>query len=314
MKPPHRPTLPLGIDFGRNRIRVALAALDPAGKPKLVAVATRDTTADPAAVVRDAVEELATSERRCVIGIAPPDALLRVVTLPSMSRFERSRAAVFQAARFVDYPTAHAALSLRRLEDDRHWVLGIARRSALQARLAAAKRARLTPLAIDDVGLALARVYADVDGTIDVTDATTRLTIFAQPIPYVRDVPIGATLLTDGIARSLGVDPAIAEERKRSIGFGGAGEAQRDELIGAVAEMLAGARSAGYTEVRRLVMIGNGARVPGLPEALERATGYGIRLAELAAETSDTLPADVLRAAAADWSVAYGLCLWDVAS
>jgi Tfp pilus assembly PilM family ATPase len=293
-------TLPLGIDFGRTRIRVALSARAADGAPTLLAVAARPAAGDPARALRDAIGELATRERRCVLGIARPDALVRVVSLPPMSRFERTRAATFQAARYIDYPVADAAISLNAL-DERQWTLGIARRAAIDARLAAAKHA-------------LARAQSGVDGTIDISDDVTRLTIFAQPVPYVADVALGAMLFTEGIARSLGIDAAAAEERKRTIGFAGAGEAQRDAVIDGIAEMLARARSAGYTEIRRLAMIGNGSRVPGLPEAIERATGYGVRLAALDPSVSGVLPPDVLRAAGADWSVAYGLSLWDTAA
>jgi Tfp pilus assembly PilM family ATPase len=309
-----RRTLPLGIDFGRSRIRVALCARTDAGRPTLLAVASRPTGTDPERALRDALRELATAERRCVIGIAQPDACVRVVALPPMSRFERSRAATFAAARYIDYPVGDAAISLNPLADGQRWTLGIARRAALDARITAAKRAKLIPLAVDDVAFALARAHAGIDGTIDISDDLTRLTIFAQPLPYVAGVALGAMTFTEGIARSLGIDAAAAEERKRTIGFAGAGEAQRDAVIDAIADMLARARAAGHTDVRRLAMIGNGSRVPGLPEAVERATGYGVRLAALDAEISDVLPPDVLRAAGADWSVAYGLALWELAA
>jgi Tfp pilus assembly PilM family ATPase len=309
-----RPTLPLGIDFGRSRIRVALCARAANGRPTLIAVAARAHGGDPERALREAVHELGTAERRCVLGIGAPDALLRVISLPAMSRFERGRAAVFQAARYIDYPVADAAISLVPLTGDARWTLGIARRVAIEARVAAAKRAKLVPLAIDDVAFALRRAHGDADGTIDISDDVTRLTIFAQPIPFVADVALGAMLFTEGIARALGIDADAAEERKRTIGFAGAGEAQRDAVIDAIADMLARARAAGHTEIRRLAMIGNGSRVPGLPEAIERATGYGVRLAALDVGVSDVLPADVLRAAGADWSVAYGLSLWDAAA
>jgi Tfp pilus assembly PilM family ATPase len=260
------------------------------------------------------VHELATHERRCVLGITHPDAVLRVLALPAMPAFERTRVATLQAARFIDYPVAEAAISLTPLDAPQRWTLGIARRTALQARLAAARAAKLVPLAIDDVAFALARVHDDADGTIDISESATRLTIFARPLPFVADLPIGAADLTEGIARSLGIDASAAEERKRTIGFGGAGEAQRDELIDGIVAMLASARAAGHTEVRRLVTIGNGSRIPGLAEAIERATGCGVRLAALDADVSTTLPPDVLRAAGADWSVAFGLCLWDTAA
>jgi cell division ATPase FtsA len=120
--------------------------------------------------------------------------------------------------------------------------------------------------------------------------------------------------LTEAIAQSLGIDTARAEERKRAIGFGGAGETRRDALIDGLASLLATARATSRTEIHRLVMVGSGSRVPGLAEAIERATGYAVRPATLDADVSDRVPPDVLRAAAPDWSLAYGLSTWMTAS
>jgi Tfp pilus assembly PilM family ATPase len=307
-------TLPLGVDLGAHRVRVALARRDAHGRPDLVAVATRDTGCDPVAALRDAVRELATRERRCILGMTHPDAVMRTIALPPMPAFERMRVAGLQAARFIDYPVADAAISLTPLAVPQRWSLGIARRAAMHARITAAKGARLIPLAIDDVAFALARVHGDADGAIDISASSTRLTIFAEPLPFVADIALGADALTEGIARSLGIDATAAEERKRTIGFGGAGEAQRDLLIDGILAMIASARAEGHAGIRRLVTIGNGSRVPGLAEAIERASGYGVRAAALEATVSATLPPDVLRAAGADWSIAFGLCLWDRAA
>ena len=81
----------------------------------------------------------------------------------------------------------------------------------------------------------------------------------------------------------------------------------------AIASVLAGARGAGHTNIRVLATVGNGSRIPGLADAIERAVGYGVRRATFSLGISDTLPADVLRAAATDWSVAFGLSVWEQA-
>jgi len=307
-------TLPLGIDIGHRRVRIALAASEPGAAPKLLAVAARDHDGDPAGALLDALEELHTPERRCVLALAPPDALLCSADFPAMSRRERLCAARFEAARFIDYPIAEAAVSIVRTSTQQRWAIGVVRRSALAASLGAARNARLRPLAVDDMALALHRAHPAANGVIDVGDDATRLALFGGQVPYIARLPIGGARLTDAIARSLGIDAAAAEERKRRIGFGGAGDAQRDALIAALGEAFADARAGGYTDVRSIVLCGNGSRIPDFDAAIERATGQAVRAAAFAPETSDTLPPDVLRAAAADWSVAYGLSLWSVAA
>jgi Tfp pilus assembly PilM family ATPase len=304
-------TLPLGIDIGRRRVRVALTERVARGSAKLLAVAARDHDGDPAAALEDALGELQTRERRCVLALAPPDALLCVADFPPMLPWERAGAARFEAARFVDYPIAEAAVSLVRIPTQQRWAIGIARRASLDALLSTVEGAGLRPLAVDDLAFALRRAHPAADGVIDIGDDATRLTLFGEAIPYVVRLPIGGQRLTAAIAQSLGIDAAAAEERKRQTGFGGV---PNDAFLEALGAAFADARAAGYTEVRDVVLCGNGSRIPGLAGAIERATGHAVRPATLPAECSDTVPPDVLRAAGADWSAAYGLSLWSIAS
>jgi Tfp pilus assembly PilM family ATPase len=307
-------TLPLGVDIGQRRVRVALTAAAGAGPPKLLAVAAHDHDGDPAEALRWAIEDLQTPERRCVLALTPPDALLCAAEFPAMTPWERLSAARFEAARFIDYPIAEAAVSLVRINAAQRWAIGVVRRSALAATLGVAKRAQLRPLAVDDVAFALRRSHRDAGAVIDVGNEATRLTIFGASIPYVTRLPIGGAAMTEAIAQSLGIDAAMAESRKRNLGFGGAGDAPRDALIAALSEALADARAGGYNGVRNIVLCGNGSRIPGFVAAIERATGYAAAPATLPPDCSDTLPPDVLRAAAPDWSVAFGLSLWSSAA
>lgn len=307
-------TLPLGVDIGQRRVRVALTTTAHGAPPKLLAVAGHDHDGDPAEALRWAIEDLQTQERRCVLALAPPDALLCTAEFPAMSPWERVSAARFEATRFIDYPIAEASVALVRTQAQQRWAIGVVRRSALAAVLGVAKRAQLRPLAVDDMAFALHRSHPDADAIIDVGNDATRLTMFGATIPYVTRLPLGGTAMTEAIAQSLGIDAGTAEERKRSVGFGGAGDAPRDALIAALAEAFADARASGYTGIRNIVLCGNGSRIPDFGTAIERATGYVVLPATLPPDCSDTLPPDVLRAAAPDWSVAYGLSLWSIAS
>jgi type IV pilus assembly protein PilM len=307
-------TLPLGVDIGGQRVRIALTAHGPDDTPKLLAVAAREHGGDPAGALIDALEELQTSERRCVLALGPPDALLCAVDLPPMTPWERRSAARFEAARFVDYPIGEAAVSLSRTRVTQRWTLGIVRRAALARALDAAKAARLRPVAVDHAAFALQRAHPTADGAIDVGSGATRLTLFGDSLPYALEWPIGGARLTDAIAQSLGLDVAAAEARKRQIGFGGAGEEPRAALLAALAQGFSDARAGGYRDVRNVVLCGNGSRVPGLGAEIARATGHDVQSATLPPSCSDTLPPDVLRAAAPDWSIAYGLTLWSIAT
>lgn len=307
-------TLPLGVDVGARRVRVALTARTLGTPPKLLAVAAREHGGDPSGALVDALEELQTAERRCVLALGPPDAVLCAAHLPPMTPWERSSAACFEAARFIDYPVADAAVALVRTHLAHRWALGIVRRSSLASALGVAKRARLRPIAVDDAAFALQRAHPSAGGAIDVGADATRFTLFGDPLPFATEVPIGGAQLIGAIAQSLGVDAAAAEERMRQTGFGGAGDAPLEALLAALARAFADARSAGFGAVGTIVLCGNGSRTPGFAAAIERAIGHGVVPATLPPHSSDTLPPDVLRAAAADWSMAYGLSLWSIAS
>ena len=94
--------MPLGLDLGSTRVRLASAHCN-------AAVATRDlpddavtpeAIAEPdlvAAIVEDLRHELGSKERRCVLSLNAQAAVLRGVRFPNMSTMERRQAARFEA-------------------------------------------------------------------------------------------------------------------------------------------------------------------------------------------------------------------------
>ncbi|HEV2737767.1 MAG TPA: pilus assembly protein PilM [Candidatus Elarobacter sp.] len=311
MKRPN--TLPLGVDVGAARTRVALLERDASGAPRLVAVAARPTGDDAGAAIAAACAELATGERRCVLALGPADAVVRTAAFPAMRRTERARAARFEASRFVAYPLHEAAVRVHGDAGDR-CIVGIARRCALDARVLAAKRARLRPLAVDDAAFALMRAFPYADAIIDVGERATVLVLPNDPLPTVHAFATGGQAFTDAVVASLGVDETTAEQRKRSIGLAGAGDHARDALVEQLATALIEHRASARTEPRAIALAGNGARLAGFADALERAVAIPVRLGALPVDGSRGLPPDVVRAASPDWGLAYGLALWNTAA
>jgi Tfp pilus assembly PilM family ATPase len=307
-----RATLPLGIDIGTLRTRVALLELDAARQPRLIAVAMRPTGDDPARAVAEAVAELPTRERRCVLALGPREATLRTATFPPLSRRERDRAARFEAGRTLGYPIAAAAIRVVGIDAAR-CVIGAAKRTALDARLAAARRARLRPLGVDDAGLALCRAFPAADAIVDVGQLGTTLVLRDEPIPSVRAFAVGGYAFTAAAAEALGIDDDAAEERKRNHGLAGAGERARDALVEQLASAIVEARAVSRTEVRLVALAGNGSRLAGFASALERAIAIPVSAAGLPAHAA-ALPPDVVRAGSPDWALAYGLALWTLAA
>jgi Tfp pilus assembly PilM family ATPase len=303
-------TLPLGIDLGAARVRVALAHRAPDGRAELVAVATRPLENDPVSALTDAVAELKTRERRCVFGLGEPRALLRSIRFPAMRRTERERTARFEATQFVDYPIREAVVKVIPLGSDGDAVIGVVRKDVIGSLVSLAHTAQLRVCAVDNNAFALRRALPDVDAVLDIGVDHSRLHIFTGHFPIGRQLPVGGAAFTQAIARALGCDLATAERRKLTHGLAGCGEAARDLLVADIANALAECRSAGFGDVREIALVGNGSRLGDLPASIERAAAVRVRPAAFAPEISPTLPPDVLRAAAPDWCLAYGLSLW----
>jgi len=316
-------TLPLGVDFGTTRVRVAFAA-STGKETKLQAVATRDVPSgvidagavtEPnfvAAVLEDAVKELRTPERRCVCAVGEPDAVLRTITLPTMTGVERERCARFEAERYVDFPVAEAIVRMQAADrSSGSWALGIARTKAVSSRRQALRSAGLQPLAIDYDGCALKRVLRHYDAAIDVGQRRTTVHVLSRHVPSCFHVFAGGATVTGAIARDLSIDETTAENRKRLHGTAGAGEAGRVCLLNELLDLVGQAKR--LAELRRIGLLGNGARLDGFCADLETATGSLCEFAVTDLLRTSPYAEDVVEAAAPDWTLAAALCLWQTA-
>jgi type IV pilus assembly protein PilM len=305
-------TLPLGVDIGSGRTRVALMERCESGASRVIAVAVRPTASEPAQAIAAALTELGTRERRCVLALGPP-AMFRAVEFPALSRRERDRAARFEAARSIAYPIETAVVHIMELDATR-CVLAVAPQRLIGERVAAARSAGLRPIAIDDAAFALRRCVAADAAVVDIGTSATMLVASDEPVPIVRAFATGGRALTEAIARALGIDAGAAEHRKVTIGLAGAGEATRDELVAQLTAALVSIRAAVRTTIRSVVLTGNGGRLAGFGAALEQALAMPVQPARLPDEIVERLPADVVRAASPDWTLACGLALWDAAA
>ncbi len=318
-------SLPLGVDLGSSRVRIALSEYaDRAAR--LVAVAGRDlpedavtaeSIAEPelvAAVIEDAHREIGTRERRCVFSVGAEVASLRLVQFPAMSESERRRAARFEAERIAPWdvgmvPTivrAHAADRARHL-----YGIGIARASALASRSRCVTAAGLRPVAADYEGCAWYRAFPEYDAVLDVGYRRSTLHVFSPAGPLAVVVGGGGAEMTGAIAADLGIDGPAAERRKCLLGNAGAGVAARDEFVQALRAALRKARER-VPSLRRFAVTGNGSRLVGLLEAIESACDVHAERATSGVLASNAYPSDVLRASAQDWTLAVSLAGWSL--
>ena len=308
-------SLPLGVDIGTARLRVAHAVRQQNSRC-VRAVATRDVpagavTADcvsdvdyVAALLEDAVRELNTAERRCVAAVGMPAASLRTLVLPRMTAFERDRTAKFEAARYIDYPIGEALVRLRPIdEQQRLWALGIVRASALQGRAFSMRRAGLRPQGIDDEGCALRRAFPTFDAVVDV--GHHRSTLYLKNSLEAFQTDRGGAGITAGIERDLRLDEPTAEKRKRILGTAGAGERARDALVSELVALVTSARS--VSAAQRVAIVGNGARLPNLVRDIEVASGARCELAVSHVLSGEPYTHDVVASSAPDWTLAAAL-------
>ncbi len=306
-------TLPLGIDVGASRIRVALVHRTASGGSELFAVATRPHGDDPVTALADAVSELRTHERRCVFGLAEPRAILRAAAFPPMRRDERDRAARLEATRYIDYPVREAVVRVVSLGKDGEAVIGVVRKDVISSLVASAHAAKLRVAAVDNSAFAFRRAIPDADAVLDIGLTQSRLHILSGSVPIGHYFFGGGAALTAAIADSLGTDEITAERRKHTHGIAGNAGNAIELLVEDIANALVEFRTSGYGDVRSIALAGNGSRLHELPARIERATAVRVAPATLVPAISSTLPPDVLRAAAPDWTLAYGLALWGAA-
>ena len=313
--------LPLGVDIGTKRLRIACAERSPSGESRICAVVSRDLPSESvsatgeilqpdlaAALIEQAVAELGTRQRSCVASVS--DQALRIIRLPRMGGRERSRAARFEAARFSGWNIDEEPSSIRahRVVDALYAVAAV-RSTVIASRARTLRAAGLRPRAIDSETFALRRALPKADLIIDI--GWERTTMHAPIVEgqCAFSMHLGGAQITRGIARDLAIDEVAAEARKRIVGLAGAGSAQLEQCVAELAHMIE--RCKARTPVAQIAMTGNGARLAGLRAGLESAVHVSVDIPVPDALRGEAYPNDVLEVAAPDWGHAVGLALWD---
>ena len=320
-------SLPLGIDLGTTRVRVAFGEVHREGATRIRAVVARDVpdeavspvyVAQPelvAAVLEEMLTEIGARERRCVLALGAPACALRTMRFPRMSWAERLRAARFEAQRFAGWDLDEEHSLVRTHAFDRRsgsYAVGVTRSSSIASRIAAIRMTKLRAVAVDHDALALRRMFVECDAIVDVGAERTSLHVFGPAGPFSLVSGVGGAGITRGIAAELSIDLPSAERRKRILGCAGAGVAARDDVVAAIAALVDRARA--RAAVGRIVVTGNGARLPGFLRDLDEATGALTQTPVPEILTSGTYPEDVVRAASPDWVLAASLATWSVAA
>lgn len=268
--------LPLGIDLGQSRVRVA--ALAGQGESlRLVGLGCADVTSTPAEALAAALRDLDADQKTAVTMIRTCDASLRSARFPALSNREARRAAYFEGiASFGDEdgPIAVRSMALRHDCGEDRMLIAATPVVAVQQAIAVLMSAGLRASRIDHEGCVLAR--SRQLPLLDIGLRRSTLVALSGGIPIARTIMLGGIHFTNALADELGIDAEMAELRKRTIGLGGAGSVALGEFCATVASELAALRDGEGIATAHLYVSGNGARLPQIIPALERTLAIRI--------------------------------------
>lgn len=300
--------LPLGVDLGEARVRVA--ALSEQGQTlRLLSVGAADVETDLADALSKAIAQLDVRETRGVAMIRACDARLRSARFPDLPNREVQKVARFEGIASFGGDEAVAVRCTLSVSEhgDRRVLIAAARLETVRRVLRVLADAGLRAVRVDHEACALARTGQTP--ILDIGLRRSSLVAVSDGFPTVRSLPMGGALFTQAIADAFGTDGQLAEIRKRTIGLAGAGLAALDTFAVAVAAEVASLRERDGVEVDRLSLCGNGARLEPLAEVLARKLHLPVSVANLASTLSSDLPLEAEIAGAVDWLGAIAAAL-----
>jgi Tfp pilus assembly PilM family ATPase len=301
--------LPLGIDLGESRVRVAALARK-GSAVRLIGIGCADVVGTVEDALAAALREVGSGHARAVTMIRACDARLRSARFPALSSRETRRATYFEGiASFgaEHEPIAVRSMTLRHDCGEERRLIAATRVSTVQRAATILRSARLSPVRIDHEGCVLART-----GQLPLLDIGLRrstLVVSSGGIPIVRTISLGGLDFTNALANEFGTDAGTAEIRKRTIGLGGAGSAALDAFCASIAGEFRALRDDEGLQTNRLRISGNGARLPDLMPALQHLLGLDILPVTLDELLIVDLPSQVASTAALDSFTAVAAAL-----
>lgn len=302
----------VGIDIGAHSLRAVEVANASTDKPVVVkfaevplaGVARAGEVTDPSGLTI-ALKQLWKSEKfsskNVMLGVGSGRVFARDVELPRMTPQQLKQSLQYHVQDILPMPASEAVMDFVSLGEavgtSGPVVTGLlvaAPKAAVLTLVNSVRDAGLTPLGVDLVAFALARVQhratanRGVVAFIDIGAGTTNVVIAADGVPeFVRLVPMGGDDITRALARRMESTEKTAESLKREMGFrqvaSGASADQKaaGETINQIAgELLTSIRTTLQYYVSNnpgrplsaIVLSGGGANLDGLSVGLREYT------------------------------------------
>jgi type IV pilus assembly protein PilM len=335
-----------GLDIGSEILK--MAQVEKRGKKnRLVAIAS--ASSPPRGLLSEAETDLTTlaqaikklrdeakiKTRNVVVALPEDKVFSKVVTFPKLSEKELKAAIKWEAEQYVPIPLEEVTLD--------HQVLGMSRQGSIDKMevflVAAPKRlidklirvltvAGLEPISLETEILALTRGLTtpamEACLLVDLGARASDMAVVEKgQLVFTRSIPTGGEALTRAVAGGLELESAQAEEYKKAYGV----DPQKlegkisavlgpifDSVVVEMEKVIQFYQSSKQKTVKRVILSGGTASLPGLVPHLAQKLGLEIQIADPFAglEKSDEILKKIPAGTAPLYSTVVGLALKDV--
>jgi len=289
-------TLPLGVDFGASRVRIAAVSRAGTGRTRLLATGAADIGDDPREALRLALGAIPGTERRGIAAIRTCDARLRSIRFPRMRMGELRRAIRFEGVSMFGERVEDDAIAVRSATIGAETLVAAAPSRKVKETIDVLASCGIRVVAVDHEACILAR--ASQLPLLDIGLERSTLIAMSNSMPVVRSIALGGAFFTDALARELGASRQIAEMRKRTIGLCGAANEALDAYVRALGAQLEALQLEGSNT---LFVCGNGARLSSLRAKIADTFALRVATVDLRSLIEADLPPEVEQAGAFDW-------------
>lgn len=230
----------VGLDIGSKTIKVIELAKNGAVWELKASGAVGYTGASPdkmtddkdyealADILSKLIKQIKITTRDVNIALPEPAVFTRVIKFPLLNDEEVSAAVKWEAEQYIPIPLAeaivqHSILERNEATNSVSVLLVAAPRVLVEKYVKIARLAGLTPISAESDLIALCRSLAPTKGVslvVDLGAASTDIAISRNSMLYFsRSIPIGGEAFTRAVAQSLGIQPAQAEEYKKTYGL-----------------------------------------------------------------------------------------------
>jgi type IV pilus assembly protein PilM len=233
--------------------------------------------------------------RKVILGVSNPQVMVREMSVANVPRRELHDSLAYQVRDLLPLPVEKTVLDFYPLEDpgrapNIRGLLVAAPKEAILTAVHAVERAGLFVERVDLASFAMLRAGSWMDGSVeaivDIGAQTTSVVVHTDGQPFiVRTIPRGGAEITDAIAARLETSVNEAENLKRRVGLRPDEESETAQAIQDAVRPLINEIRNSFTyltsgdrqvQVRRLVLSGGGALLPGLADSLRSQLGVEV--------------------------------------